>query len=159
MRLLLDTQLLLWATTGSDLGKGARLLIDDPDNDILFSVSSLWEVAIKRALDRPGFLINPAWLRDQLLAAGYEELPILAAHALAVTTLPPIHRDPFDRILIAGAGRGPDAADDRWQDRGLPRRYPPRLTRPGDAPSTAPSPQPPPARFVHPVPQQPGARR
>lgn len=103
MRLLLDTQLLIWAITGSDRGKGAQALIDDAENDILFSVSSLWEVAIKRALDRPGFRFNPGWLRQRLLQAGYEELPILALHALAIATLPPIHRDPFDRILIAQA--------------------------------------------------------
>lgn len=103
MRLLLDTQLLIWAATGSDRGRGAAALIDDLGNDVLFSVSSLWEVAIKRALDRPDFRFDPARLRQRAVAAGYTELSILAAHALAVATLPPIHRDPFDRILIAQA--------------------------------------------------------
>lgn len=103
MRLLIDTQLLIWATTGSSRGRGAAGLIDDPDNNILFSVSSLWEVAIKRGLQRPDFQIDPAWLRAQLLVAGYQELPIVAGHTVAVGDLPPIHRDPFDRILVAQA--------------------------------------------------------
>ncbi len=101
MRLLLDTQLLIWAMTGSDRGKGAQPLIDETDNDVFFSVSSLWEVAIKRALDRPTFQYDPEWLRGHLLRAGYSELPILAPHVVAVSGLPLLHRDPFDRLLIA----------------------------------------------------------
>jgi len=78
-------------------------LIDDFTNELFFSAMSIWEVVIKAALKRPDFQVDAALLRRELLDLGYEELPITSAHGLAVGALPPIHRDPFDRILIAQA--------------------------------------------------------
>lgn len=72
--------------------------------DILtFSVASLWEITIKRGLNRPDFVVEPVVMRRNLLAVGYAELPILAAHAFEIRNLPALHGDPFDRILLAQA--------------------------------------------------------
>lgn len=104
MRLLPDTHLLLWLVEEPpDLSAQARDLLEDRTNDVMFSVTSLWEVAIKFALGRPDFQIDPRVLRRGLLDNGYAELPVLAEHALATVSLPPIHKDPFDRMLIAQA--------------------------------------------------------
>ena len=104
MNLLLDTHLLLWAAGDSSrLSKEARALIEDPGNAPLFSAASLWEVAIKNALGREEFRVDPRLLQRGLLENGYLELPVRSAHAVAVDLLPPIHADPFDRILIAQA--------------------------------------------------------
>jgi PIN domain nuclease of toxin-antitoxin system len=104
MKLLLDTHLLLWAAEGPrHLPKIARNLIDDPDNELFFSAASVWEVAIKRGLGRTDFQVDPRLLRRGLLDNGYIELPIASEHTIAVETLPAIHKDPFDRILIAQA--------------------------------------------------------
>ena len=104
MKLLLDTHLLLWAAGAPErLSATARALIDDPANTPIFSVASLWEIAIKRGLGRPDFDVDPRRLRRGLLDNGYEELPITSAHVVAVDGLPPIHRDPFDRLLISQA--------------------------------------------------------
>lgn len=104
MKLLVDTHLLLW-TAGhpKKLSAAARALLDDPHNELLFSSASLWEVALKRGLARSNFLLDPRLLRRGLLDNGYSELPILGEHAVAVGGLPPIHKDPFDRILVAQA--------------------------------------------------------
>jgi PIN domain nuclease of toxin-antitoxin system len=102
MKLLLDTHLLLWAAAQPERLSGtARALIADLDNELLFSVGSLWEVAIKRSLDRDDFPVVPSLLRARLLDNGYAEMAITGAHAVAVYGLPPIHKDPFDRILVA----------------------------------------------------------
>ena len=102
MKLLLDTHLLLWAASAPErLSAAARALIDDPANTPIFSVASLWEIAIKRGLGRPDFEVDPRRLRRGLLDNGYEELPITSAHVVAVDGLPP--RDPFDRLLISQA--------------------------------------------------------
>ena len=102
MKLLLDTHLLLWAAGAPErLSATARALIDDPANTPIFSVASLWEIAIKRGLGRPDFDVDPRRLRRGLLDNGYEELPITSAHVVAVDGLPP--RDPFDRLLISQA--------------------------------------------------------
>jgi PIN domain nuclease of toxin-antitoxin system len=102
VKLLLDTHLLLWAAGQPDrLSEAARTLLADPQNELLFSAASLWEIAIKHGLSRSDFRVDPRLLRRGLLDNGYEELAITGAHAVAVETLPPIHRDPFDRILIA----------------------------------------------------------
>ena len=102
MNLLLDTQLLLWAASGSRrLPHDAVRLIDDPANHLAFSAASLWEIAIKNCLGRKDFVVDANVLRQGLLENGFDELPVTGAHALALDTLPPIHRDPFDRILIA----------------------------------------------------------
>lgn len=104
MRLLLDTQLLLWAAyTPERLSPAARALIEDFGNDLVFSPASLWEVVIKRALGRPDFRVDPRLLRRGLVENGYLELPITGDHALAVDLLPPSHKDPFDRLLVAQA--------------------------------------------------------
>jgi PIN domain nuclease of toxin-antitoxin system len=104
MKLLLDTHLLLWAAgEPKRLSKQARTLIDNPDNELLFSAASLWEVAIKRGLGREDFKVDARLLRRGLLDNGYSELPIISDHVVATESLPPIHKDPFDRILVAQA--------------------------------------------------------
>jgi PIN domain nuclease of toxin-antitoxin system len=104
MKLLLDTHLLLWAAGEPQrLSKQARKLIDDAENQLLFSAASLWEVAIKRGLGRADFKVDARLLRRGLLDNGYGELPIISDHVVATESLPPIHKDPFDRILVAQA--------------------------------------------------------
>ena len=104
MKLLLDTHLLLWAAGEPQrLSKQARTLIDNPDNELLFSAASLWEVAIKRGLGREDFKVDARLLRRGLLDNGYSELPIISDHVVATESLPPIHKDPFDRVLVAQA--------------------------------------------------------
>jgi len=104
MRLLVDTQIAIWALLDNPvLSEAARDLLGNPSNECFFSVSSIWEIAIKRALKKPGFLYDPREIRRQLLVNGYDELTIQSQHAVAVDSMPHIHRDPFDRILIAQA--------------------------------------------------------
>jgi len=104
MKALLDTHLLLWAAGAPDrLSAAARDFIEAPENTLLFSPASLWEVAIKRGLGRDDFRVDPHLLRRALIDNGYEELPIGSAHAVATGDLPPIHKDPFDRMLVAQA--------------------------------------------------------
>ena len=104
MILLLDTHLLLWAVGTPDrLSTQARSLLEEPDNQLAFSVASLWEIAIKRGLGRSDFQVDPRLLRRGLTDNGYRELAITGEHALQVDALPPIHKDPFDRILVAQA--------------------------------------------------------
>jgi PIN domain nuclease of toxin-antitoxin system len=104
MKLLLDTHLLLWAAGQPErLPKTARALLGDSGNELTFSVASIWEIAIKHGLKRDDFLVDPRVLRRGLLENGYVELPIASEHAVAIDTLPPIHKDPFDRLLVAQA--------------------------------------------------------
>ena len=104
MRLLLDTHLLVWAMGSPErLPIGLAEMLEDPLNTPVFSVASLWELVIKRALDWPDFNLEPAVLRRALLDGGWQELAIAAHHVLAVANLPPLHRDPFDRLLVAQA--------------------------------------------------------
>lgn len=104
MKLLLDTHLLLWAAESFDrLPSDAQALMSAPDNELFFSVTSLWEIAIKRGLGRDDFKVDARVLRRSLLDNGYSELPILSEHAVAIDALPPIHKDPFDRLLVAQA--------------------------------------------------------
>jgi PIN domain nuclease of toxin-antitoxin system len=104
MKLLLETHLLLWAAgEPRRLSRKTRTLIDDPDNELLFSAASLWEVAIKRGLGRADFQVDARLLRRGLLDNGYSELPISSDHVVATESLPAIHKDPFDRILVAQA--------------------------------------------------------
>ena len=104
MRLLLDTHLLVWAMGSPErLPAGLAPMLEDPLNTPVFSVASLWELVIKQALGRPDFRVEPAQLRRALLDGGWQELPIEAHHALDVATLPFLHRDPFDRLLLAQA--------------------------------------------------------
>lgn len=104
MKFLVDTHLLLWAAgEPGKLPLQARELIADTDNVLLFSAASLWEVAIKRGLGREDFQVDPRLLRRGLLDNGYDELPVRSEHAVAIDSLPPIHKDPFDRLLVAQA--------------------------------------------------------
>jgi PIN domain nuclease of toxin-antitoxin system len=104
MNLLLDTHVLLWAAYDpARLSARASNLILNPANSIYFSVASIWEVAIKASLGRADFAVDPTVLRMSLIANEYNEIQIEAAHVLRVATLPPLHADPFDRILLAQA--------------------------------------------------------
>lgn len=104
MKVLLDTHLLLWAAGQPNrLSTAARKLVDNPRNELLFSAASIWEVAIKRGLGRSDFQADPRLLRRGLLDNGYSELPILSEHVVALDGLPPIHKDPFDRLLVVQA--------------------------------------------------------
>jgi PIN domain nuclease of toxin-antitoxin system len=104
VRLLLDTHILLWAALcWKRLPEAARALLEDIDNTLMFSVASIWEVAIKRSLGRDDFRVDPRLLRRGLMDNGYEELPVLGQHVVAIDGLPSHHKDPFDRILIAQA--------------------------------------------------------
>jgi len=102
MKLLLDTHILLWAAGEPDkLSAEAYALLNDTQNELLFSAASIWEIVIKHSMGRDDFKTVAGQLRRGLLDNGYTELPITSLHALAVESLPPIHKDPFDRILIA----------------------------------------------------------
>jgi PIN domain nuclease of toxin-antitoxin system len=104
MKLLFDTHLLLWTVENSPrLPKAAIKLIDDTDNELFFSAVSLWEFAIKYQLSRNDIGVNPRLLRRSLLDNGSTEVHITSEHAVAIDALPPIHKDPFDRLLIAQA--------------------------------------------------------
>lgn len=104
MNLLLDTQLLLWTVDDSArLSAEARTLISDPENELAFSASSIWEIAIKNARGRLDFRVEPRGLRAELLERGFVEIPITGAHGAAVGDLPLLHKDPFDRLLVAQA--------------------------------------------------------
>lgn len=104
MKLLLDTQVLLWAAgLPGRLSRAARALLEDPGNELMFSAASLWEIAIKRALGRKDFRVDARQLRRGLIDNGYLDLPLRSEHAVAIDALPPIHKDPFDRILVAQA--------------------------------------------------------
>ena len=104
MRLLLDTHLLVWAMGSPErLSASLAAMLQDPANTPVFSVASLWELVIKQGLGKPDFRVEPALLRRALLDGGWQELPVQAHHALAVAALPLLHRDPFDRLLLAQA--------------------------------------------------------
>jgi PIN domain nuclease of toxin-antitoxin system len=104
MKLLLDTHVLLWAAGDPKrLSASARRLMNGPDNQLLFSAASLWEIAIKRGLGRKDFQADARLLRRGLLDNCYSELPITSDHVVATESLPPIHKDPFDRVLVAQA--------------------------------------------------------
>jgi PIN domain nuclease of toxin-antitoxin system len=104
MKLLLDTHLLLWAAGDPDrLSDTARTMIADSANRLYFSSASIWEIVIKKGLGRDDFRVDPARLRTMLVANGYEEIVVESDHALAVDLLPQLHKDPFDRILLAQA--------------------------------------------------------
>ena len=104
MRLLVDTCVLLWAAGTPDRIPGEmRSRLEDEASTLYFSPASLWEIVIKRALGRDDFRVDPSRLRLMLVAHGWNELPISADHVLAVGALPALHRDPFDRVLLAQA--------------------------------------------------------
>ena len=104
MNLLLDTHVLLWAAGFSGrLPEEGRSLLEQLETQPVFSAASIWEVAIKSGMGRSDFHVDPHLLRRGLLEHGYTELAVTGAHAVAVALLPQLHRDPFDRILIAQA--------------------------------------------------------
>jgi PIN domain nuclease of toxin-antitoxin system len=104
MRLLLDTHLLLWALADDPrLGGAVRALLEDGSNDVLFSAASIWEIAIKAGLGRVDFPVRPDAIARAARDTGFAELPVRASVAAMVADLPPYHRDPFDRLLIAQA--------------------------------------------------------
>ncbi|HEX4713029.1 type II toxin-antitoxin system VapC family toxin [Phenylobacterium sp.] len=103
MKLLLDTHVLLWAASGSGLSADVITLLNDQENELHFSAASIWEIAIKTSLGRPEFVVDAGVFRRELLESGYEEMAISGSHAAAVSSLPDLHKDPFDRILIAQA--------------------------------------------------------
>lgn len=104
MRFLLDTQLILWTASHPErLSVEAQNLIDDPANELYFSAASVWEIAIKSALGRSDFQIEPRVLLRGLLDNRYQELPVTSRQAVGIDGLPGLHKDPFDRLLLAQA--------------------------------------------------------
>jgi len=104
MTILLDTHVLLWAAGLPErLPPATRAAIEDPEMDMFYSAASLWEIAIKSGLGRSDFSVDPRVLRHRLRINGYTEVPVTSAHVAAVDLLPPVHRDPFDRLLVAQA--------------------------------------------------------
>ncbi len=102
MKLLLDTHLLLWAAGQPErLSPAARKLLEDEDNALVFSAASLWEITIKSDLGRDDFQVDPRLLRRALVDNGYTELPITNRHVLSLKGLAAVHKDPFDRMLVA----------------------------------------------------------
>lgn len=110
MKYLIDTHLLLWIAitnnplkSAGELSSEAKAIIGDMDNELFFSPVNIWEVAIKNALGKPDFAVDPRVFRRQLLDNGYQELPVSSAHAAGIADLEDNHADPFDRMLIAQA--------------------------------------------------------
>jgi len=104
VKLLLDTHIVLWAAGQPEkLSKPVRTLLTTSENFLFFSAASMWEIVIKRGLGREDFKVNPRRLKKMLIVHGYTELPVTAEHAFTVETLPLLHKDPFDRLLIAQA--------------------------------------------------------
>ena len=102
--MLLDTHILIWTASGSErLSSEARRLLNERDNEVFFSPISFWEIAIKRGLGRPDFMFDGHLLRDSLVETGFQEIMLTTDLALGVASLPLLHKDPFDRLLIAQA--------------------------------------------------------
>jgi len=102
MRLLVDTHLLLWAAARSRrLPKEARRLLESTRNEVHYSAASLWEIAIKLGLRRAELQVDLGRLLSALSEMGFLELPVTGVHAERVAALPPVHKDPFDRMLVA----------------------------------------------------------
>lgn len=106
MRLLLDTHLLIWAASEpARLPAKARMLMKNETNQLFFSAASMWEIAIKASYKRPDFVVDIPELHSELLRNGYNELTVHTSHTFAVVHLPHLHKDPFDRLLLAQATR------------------------------------------------------
>ena len=104
MKLLVDTQLLIWSASSTKLvPKAAAKLFNEPENLLYFSAASIWEIVIKSGTKKVNFNVNARLLRRGLLDNGYFEVPITGEHTLEVEHLPFWHKDPFDRILLAQA--------------------------------------------------------
>ena len=104
MRFLVDTHLLLWSVAASrKVPQVVREHLVDPRNTVLYSAASMWEIAIKSTLGREDFRVDLTRLLRAVVETGFVELPVTSAHAVRVATLPDLHKDPFDRLLIAQA--------------------------------------------------------
>lgn len=104
MKLLLDTQILLWAAgLPEQLSAGARLLLNNQRNELLFSVVSLWEISVKRELGRKELRVETPILRRGLFDNGYQEVPLTGLHVLELDAFASLTTDPFDRLLLAQA--------------------------------------------------------
>ena len=104
MRILVDTHVLIWALSEPErLGTRTQQELSDTRNAILFSAASIWEIAIKAALRRSDFLVDPDELTEEAISLGFLELPISSRVAARVKDMPLIHQDPFDRLLVAQA--------------------------------------------------------
>lgn len=104
MNYLLDTHIVLWlAREPNKLSKQIIEILENLDNQIYFSSINLWEIALKNSLGKSGFQYDVVKLKILLLENGFLELPVTSNHAPAIATLPFIHKDPFDRMLIAQA--------------------------------------------------------
>jgi PIN domain nuclease of toxin-antitoxin system len=110
VRILVDTNVLIWALVDPGrLSRSVRSMLEDPDHEVLFSAASIWEIAIKRRLSRADFKVEPWEIIEGAEAGGFIELPVRSAAALKVADLPLLHRDPFDRLLVAQAMTEPAA--------------------------------------------------
>lgn len=104
MNCLLDTHILIWALVDPEkVPRAMRELIQDAGNRVWFSAASIWEIAIKHSLAKSDFPIEPATIWKAARETGLEELSVTSEHAVRVDALPWLHRDPFDRLLIAQA--------------------------------------------------------
>jgi len=104
VRLLLDTHIALWAITNdAKLKSPLRELIENQENSVAVSAASVWEIAIKFGLNREAMPVSGAEVLHWFLVAGYELVPVTGDHAAAAAALPPIHHDPFDRLIVAQA--------------------------------------------------------
>jgi len=104
MSYLLDTHLLVWSMTNAGRVPAlARSLLEASEYSPRYSVMSIWEVAIKHSLQRADFTVDPHALRRALDNSGFRDLPMTVEHAVAVGRLPKVHKDPFDRMLVAQA--------------------------------------------------------
>lgn len=102
MKLLLDTHMLLWAAAGTLPARAAEMVMNG-DNTVYFSAINIWEIGIKKSIGRNDFRVDVEVLHRGLLDNHYQEIPVTSQHALAAIDLPPIHKDPFDRMLLAQA--------------------------------------------------------
>lgn len=101
---LVDTHVLIWLAVDSPrLGDTARDLLADPDNHIFFSAISIFEIATKERLSKRGFDVEASAIRRMMIENDFAELAVTGLHAAHVATLPLVHRDPFDRLLVAQA--------------------------------------------------------
>ncbi len=108
MRLLLDTNILIWAVDKPDvLDLQTQSALRDKANDVCFSAASIWEIAIKAGLGKSGFAVDPDVIAEAARTTGFIELPVGSRDASGVQHLPAHHKDPFDRLLIAQALAGP----------------------------------------------------
>lgn len=104
MKILLDSHLLVWsAAQTSKISVQTRVLLEDPDNLLFFSSASIWELSVKHALGKGDIPVHPRVLYQALHEQDFVELPLKGPHTFVLETLPPIHKDPFDRLLIAQA--------------------------------------------------------